>query len=67
MIPPEMEEWHGVWIPGFFLIFVFIYFNQLNDELDEHNEFKYNSPDKIILFSLDSYSQLKITGKNQSS
>ena len=45
----------------FLLIFVFIYFHQLNDGLDEHNEstfwelklqFQYNSPDKIILFSL---------------
>ena len=38
MIPPEKEEWHGVWFPGFGLIFIFIYFHQLNDELDEHNE-----------------------------
>ena len=31
MIPPENEEWHGVWFPGFFkifyFIFVFIYFH----------------------------------------
>ena len=38
MILPEIDEWHGVWFPGFFSIFVFIYFHQLNDELDEHNE-----------------------------
>ena len=36
--PAGKGEWHGVWLPGFFLIVVFIYFHQLNDELDEHNE-----------------------------
>ena len=39
MIPPENEEWHGVWFPEFFIfIFLFIHFHQLNDELDKHKE-----------------------------
>ena len=25
MIPAENEEWHGVWFPGFFFIFYFIF------------------------------------------
>ena len=33
MIPPEKDKWHGVWFRGsFFLIFLFIYFHQLNDD-----------------------------------
>ena len=40
--PTEKLEWHGVWFPGFFLssyfIFIFIYFHQLNNELDKHKE-----------------------------
>ena len=23
MIPPENEEWHGVWFPGFFLFIIY--------------------------------------------
>ena len=38
MIPPEREEWLGVWLPGFFFVCVCIYFHQLSDELDEHKE-----------------------------
>ena len=38
MIPPEREEWLGVWLPAFFFVCVCIYFHQLSDELDEHKE-----------------------------
>ena len=45
MIPSENDgmAWHGVWFPGFififnFVIFVLIYFHELNDELDVHKE-----------------------------
>ena len=37
MIPPENEEWHGVWFPGFFYLLFYFYiylFSSLNDELD---------------------------------
>ena len=30
--PLENEERHGVWFPGFYVIFEFIHFHQLNDE-----------------------------------
>ena len=74
MIPLEMGEWHGVLFPAvFFFIFVFIYFHQLTDELDDYKEknfgqsklsFKCNSPDKIILYSLDNSSG-KLQEKNR--
>ena len=41
MIPPENEEWDGVWFPGlfYFLFYFYIYlFSSLNDELDKHKE-----------------------------
>ena len=38
MIPPEIGEWHGVLFPGFFFNLIFIYFHQLTDELDNHEE-----------------------------
>ena len=38
MIPPEMGNGMEFGFPDLFLIFVFIYFHQLNDGLDEHNE-----------------------------
>ena len=50
----------------YLFIHLFIYFIQLNDELDAHNkkvfwlrklQFKNNSPDKIILFSIDNSSE----------
>ena len=41
--PAGEREWHGVWFPGFlssffFIMFTFIYFHPLNDELDKHEE-----------------------------
>ena len=38
MIPPENEEWHGVWFSGFLLFFQLIQVHQLNNELDKHKE-----------------------------
>ena len=68
MIPPEIGEWHGVLFNGLFLIFVFIYFHQLTDELDDHNEKKYsdkvNYNLKMILQTKLSYILLTIVLKN---
>ena len=34
MIPPENEEWHGVWFPGFFFTFILcLYFIFLSTRL----------------------------------
>ena len=78
MIPPENvngTESGFLDFLNFFLIFVFIYFHVLNDELDEHKEtifwqrklqFKYISPDKFHLIFAGQFFR-KITGKNQSS
>ena len=38
MILPEKENGMEFGFLDFFLIFVFTYFYQLNNELDEHNE-----------------------------
>ena len=38
MIPPENEEWNGVWFPRFFYFLLFFF--QLKYYLDEHEEIK---------------------------
>ena len=58
MIPPEKENGMEFGFPDFKIFFLFIYFRQLNDELDKHNEkifcerrwqLEYNSPEKKII------------------
>ena len=60
MIQPEKENGMEFGFPDFLKKFLFIYFRQLNDELDKHNEkifwqrklqLEYNSPEKKNLFS----------------
>ena len=74
MIQPEKENGMEFGFPDFLKKFLFIYFRQLNDELDKHNEkifwqrklqLEYNSPEKKKFILLTIF--LKITGKNQSS
>ena len=64
MIPPENEEWHAVWFPGFFFYFLcnvnILFRYQLNYQLDKHNYIKKRYSDGVnydlnIVFMTTSY------------